>query len=131
MKKNIKNFYLAGSLILTIFAFGGCVALAVGAAAGAGGYAYIKGALEKNVDYSLEQSHRAALAALKDLKMEIKEDTLNINDAQVTARGKDKESISVVIESLTERSSKIKVRVGVFGDQDKSQVILNAIQKRL
>ena len=41
------------------------------------------------------------------------------------------QDVHVNVEALTERSSKLSIRVGVFGDEAVSQMILNAIQKRL
>ena len=50
MAKTLKNFGLMMSLGFLILMTSGCVALLVGAAAGAGGVAYVKGSLEKNFD---------------------------------------------------------------------------------
>ena len=43
----------------------------------------------------------------------------------------DGKRVKIHINALTERSSKITIRIGVFGDETKSQMLLNAIQKRL
>ncbi len=109
----------------------GCVALLVGAAAGAGGIAYIKGTLEKNFDRPVKRAHKATLAALKDLKLVIKEEELNQHSSKIKAEYPDETKVYIDITALTEKSSTIKIRVGIFGDQDKSQMILNAVMKRL
>ena len=37
----------------------------------------------------------------------------------------------VTIKAMTEQSAKMKIRVGIFGDEVKSQMVLNVIQKHL
>ena len=131
MLKQLKMFGLMlvlGSFVITT---SGCFALLVGAAAGAGGVAYVKGILEKNFDRSVAQVHRASLTALKKLKMTIHDDDVTQHNAKIKATDTDGKKVEVIIEALTEKSSKLQIRVGVFGDQEQSQSILNAIQKHL
>lgn len=124
---------LGALMVIVSLAMGcsGCVALLVGAAAGAGGVAYVQGGLEKNVDHSVAQAYKASLAALKSLDMFVTSKEQDPHSAKIKAEASDGKSVTIDIESLTERSSKIKIRVGIMGDQERSQIILNAIQRRL
>ena len=45
-----------------------------------------------------------------------------------TVEGKE---VKIDIESLTEKASKISIRVGLVGDEERSYMILGAIQKQL
>jgi hypothetical protein len=126
-----KNFCLHALLILLIFGHTRCVPLLVGAAAGAGGMSYAKGALSKNFEANVEKTHKATLKALKGLKLFIKSEELNKHDAMVKAEFEDGEEAKVFIDAVTEHVSKVTIRVGFMGDRDASQVILNAIQKQL
>lgn len=125
------NLSLAAVLLLLIFSNTACVPLLVGAAAGAGGISYVKGALSKNLEADVEEAHKATLKALKGLKMFIKSEELNRHSAVVKAEFDDGEEAKVFIDAVTEHVSKVTIRVGFMGDRDASQVILNAIQKQL
>lgn len=121
-------------LSLTIgstFLFQGCVALVVGAGAGAAGLAYIKGVLEKNFDRPVEDLYNASVKALEKMKIEI--DSKELKDHHAIIKGHDlkKNGVTIEVEALTEQASKLKIRVGLFGDQERSLTILNAIEKRL
>ena len=109
----------------------GCVPLVLGAAAGAGGMSYIKGSVEKNIEHSIEDIHEATLKALKKLDIFVLDDDITRHEATFKAEYPNGKKVEVVVEALTERSSKIKVRVGILGDQDKGVTILNAILRHL
>jgi len=128
MFKALKTF---GYLGLLIFATSGCVPLVLGAAAGAGGYAYVRGELERNFDNSVKDIHKATLRALKTQDVFVQMDELNLHSAKFRGEYEDGKSVTVNIESLTERSSKVKIRVGTFGDEVKSQGLMNAIERKL
>ena len=123
------------SLLAVVLASGislsGCIPLLIGAAAGAGGIAYIKGTLEQNLDRSVDKVHKAALTTLKELKITINKEESALHDSKIQAQYPDETKISIDVVALTEQSSTIKIRVGVFGDQEKSELILNAIRKKL
>lgn len=109
----------------------GCVPLIAGAAVGAGGVLFAKGVLEKNVDYSLVKVHKAALSACKKLDIYVREDIVNKADATIKGEYEDGKGVDIHIEALTEKATKIKIRIGVFGDEEKSYVIMNTIQQKL
>ena len=56
MSWHFKSLYLSIILLGAVTVSSGC-ALLVGAAAGAGGFAYVKGVLQKNFDYPLDRLH--------------------------------------------------------------------------
>ena len=126
-----KNLTFTVILLILAVSNTACIPLLIGAAAGAGGVSYAKGALSKNLEADVEETYKAALKALKGLKMFIKSEELNKHDAVVKAEFEDGEEVKVFIDAVTEHVSKITIRVGFMGDQDASQVILNAIQKQL
>ena len=131
MVKTLKSFGLMMFLGCLILAASGCVPLIIGAAAGAGGVAYVKGGLEKNFDKPVDDIHRAGVRALKKLKMTIKDDVITQHNAKVKAVDSTGKKVELDIEALTEKAAKLRIRVGIFGDQESSQVILNAIQRQL
>lgn len=115
----------------TLFFSSGCAALLVGAAAGVGGYAWVSGALVKEYPVSAEKTHQALLRALKQLDIHVTEDKGDRLSAVVRARLADGRAVKIGVDALTERSAKIRIRVGVFGDRLKSEMIVNALDKLL
>mgnify|MGYP001589084206 CR=1 FL=1 len=120
-------FLLAGVVISQ----SGCFALLVGAAAGAGIVAWINGDLEYNFDAPLNKVHRAVLRGLKKLDLAVTQDQKDKHNAKIKSAYSDGKDVNISINAITERSSKIKIRVGVFGDQARSEAILSAIQSYL
>lgn len=131
MRKAIHYFLILGCLGYSLTVMTGCVPLIVGAAAGASGVTYVRGKLERNVDHDVKHVHGATLKALKDIEVYVKTDVMGLHDAKITAEFADGKKVTINILALTERASKIRIRVGMIGDEMKSNVILNAIQKRL
>jgi hypothetical protein len=117
--------------IFSLITMSGCIPLLIGAAAGAGGITYAKGALVQNVDHTVSEVHKAGVAALKKLDLFVTEDKLDKHTAVIRAEYNDGQKIQVFIDALTERSSKITIRIGTFGDRAQSEIILDAIQKKL
>ena len=109
--KKIVNF-----MVLTVFILSqsGCLPLMVGAAAGVGGYVWVRGAIEQNFDASAEKVHDATVKALKSLKLTISDDTYDRLKAKVVGEFADGEKVTIDINALTELTSKIKIRVGIF-----------------
>lgn len=132
MLKCFKNYFvLFVSLLFLVVTLSGCVPLIIGAAAGAGGVSYIKGSLERNFDKSVEDVHEACLAGLKDLELFITSDELNLHSATIKFEFESGKKGSIGMQAITELSSKLKIRIGIMGDQTKSQMIMNAIQRNL
>ncbi len=121
-------------LFLTLFALTniiGCVPLLVGTAVGAGGLAYVRGSLEQNFDKSLKNLHTGSLRGLKDIKCTVHSDEFRQRLAKIKFTFTDGKDGTIAIEALTERSAKLKIRIGILGDETKSRVVLNAILRHL
>ena len=131
MKKSFKQIIF--SLCLGLFALtqAGCFWLAVGAAAGAGGYAWVQGGLEQNLNASAEKVHDAVAHSLNKLGLSIIEDHHDKLKGKVVAEFSDGQNVTVEVNALTERTTKLKIRVGVLGDKAKSEMILNEVKKNL
>ena len=70
-------------ILVSCLTLSGCVPLVIGAAAGAGGMAFMKGKLEKNFDLKVDQLHQTTLETLKELNLFVKTDELNVHSARV------------------------------------------------
>ncbi len=118
-------------VLAPVLLLSGCVALVVGAAAGVGGYAYVKGELVRVYDVPYEKAWTASLDTLKSLDMTIVDESRDKLKGIISAKRADDASIKVTVESLSEQSTRVKVRVGVFGDRSASERIHEEIAARL
>ncbi|MBF0554828.1 MAG: DUF3568 family protein [Nitrospirae bacterium] len=109
----------------------GCVAAVVGAGAGVGTYAYISGKLKYDFDHSVLYVHRATKEALEDMKLPIYEDRSDKLSAVLKSKFADGDEINISMESLSDRSSSISIRVGIFGNEKKSLSILEEIKRHI
>ena len=119
------------SFMLFALQLTGCAALLVGGAAGAGSVVYVKGQLKEDMAASVPVVHDASISALKELNLPIIEDAHDKLSAKITSRFADGNDVWIEIESVTAESSKITIRVGVMGDEQKSRQILDVIHKHL
>ena len=119
-----------GLLLLTV-SVSGCVALAVGAAAEVGGYAWVNGELVKEYQVSADKLQHATIRALKNLNTSIIEQKGDRLSARISGQFADGKKVNIGIEALTEKSAKIKIRVGMISDQTRSQLIADEIEKSL
>ncbi len=98
-----------------------------GGAAGAGGVVWVKGKLQEELSVPLSTVHQASLAALKELELPVIEDRKDKLAAAIRSEFADGKKVWIDIRFLTESLTKITVRVGVLGDQARSQKILEKI----
>jgi len=131
MLKKMKVVALGVVLLAFVVTQSGCFALVVGAAAGAGGIAWVQGVLEKNLDAPLNKVHVAAQKALKKLKLSVTQDIKDTHSAKLQSQYSDGKDVTINIEAITEKTCRVKIRVGVFGDQERSQSILDALERYL
>ena len=131
MKQSIKKMIFYSLLILTSLPLTGCVPLVIGAAAGAGGVAYVGGNLQMNLDNPVKSVHSAALDVLKQKGVFVTKDELSRHHSEIKGEFQDGKTVRISTKALTERASKIQIRIGVLGDQYHSAEILDAIQEKL
>ena len=95
------------------------------------GIGYLRGELKQNLDSSVEDVNKAALKALKDLDVFVIEDTLDRHKSIIKGEYADGKKVTIIIEALTERAAKVRIRVGALGDEVKSRTILGAVKDNL
>lgn len=115
----------------SVATFSGCVAVVAGAAAGAGTVAYVRGqltsTLAKNYD-AVERAANTALAQLQFVKTEEKKDALV---AIINARTAEDRHVEIKISRQTETLTNVRIRVGLFGDEALSRIVLDKINANL
>ena len=108
----------------------GCAVLAAGAASGTG-IAYLMGDLEATVKAEPPEIARAAEAAIGDLDLIRVSSTSSQIDAEIIGRSATDRKVLIRAKRQTDGISTLTIRVGAFGDEDLSHVMLEAIKKRL
>lgn len=124
--------WLALFLLGTVSLLGqaGCVAVVAAGAAGAG-VAWVRGTLEANVEQGLDRTYLAAQKALGDLEFGRIDDRKTGVDAQLVTRTALDKRVEIRLEKITPRTTRITIRVGVFGDESLSATILDKIRSNL
>jgi hypothetical protein len=126
----IKRFFLLISLASVVMASSGCFVLLAGAVGGAGTAVWLQSKLSQTVNGPVEQAVRGVKAGLKDLKVAVSKETVESDVTQLRGDYEGK-PYWVDIRKVTERSSKVEVRVGVPGDETLSRKFMDAILKRM
>lgn len=124
---------LAGIVVIMFLAnVYGCVAVVAGAAGGAGTSVWLSGKLSQEMNASLDRCVKATKSAMDSMKLEITKETVKEDVAQIMGKYTDGKTIWIDIHRISEKSSKVDVRVGaVEGDKDASASILKKIQQYL
>lgn len=108
----------------------GCFAV-VAAGAGAGAVAYVRGELESSLDANFDRALRASQRTIEQLqfaKVSEKKDALV---ATLLARNADDKRIEIRVESEGANRARVKIRVGIIGDESLSLTILDKIKSNL
>jgi hypothetical protein len=120
------------ALLLGVSAAGltGCVAVVAAGAAGTG-MAWYRGRLEANLDQNIEAVFVASQKALNQLEFANISNKKSTVDAQLVSRTALDKKVEITLQKVTDRSTKVIVRVGVFGDETLSMSILDKIKAAL
>ena len=108
----------------------GCVVVAAGAV-GAGAVAYVRGELESSLEADLGTAYAAAQRALAKLEFARIEERQSGLDARLVHRTALDKRVEIRLKKVTDRLTKIEIRVGVVGDQELSLTLLDKIQAEL
>ena len=120
--ESMKSFLFLLLISLMSLCGSGCAVALVGAGA-AGTVAYMKGDFESVEPYTVDEVFVAAKAALADLGISRINDEKDALSAQITARDASDKKVSISIKYLTDATSKVSIRVSLFGDESKSKKI--------
>jgi hypothetical protein len=126
-----KALFPCAAAIIVLSLLTGCAAVIVGGAAGAGTYAYISGELKVSENASLDRCWSATQGAMKDLEFTVTTSKKDALQGQVVAKTAADQKVEIRLTKTTDALTEIRIRVGTFGDQAMSQLIVQKIEKRL
>lgn len=108
--------------------------VAIGAAAaavGAGTYYYIKGDLKRNYEAPLDKTWDATVKALEALKINVESKQHDALTGVINGKLADGKSLSVNLKRINESTTEVGVRIGTFGDRERSEAIHDKILSNL
>lgn len=129
MKTNWKFWVVLATMALLPW-LSGCVAVLAGAA-GAGTVAWVEGRLDSTLNASLDDAERASGLAIKQLQFAMISEKKDALTADLKARTAEDKKIDIKVIRVTDKTSKIQIRVGLMGDEGQSLVILDKIKQNL
>ena len=122
---------LAALALASCSLLAGCGAIVVGAAAGAGAVAYIRGELEATEEAPIGAVVKATQAAIDDLELRLTSTEADAVSGKITAETARGTDIGISLKRVNDNVTRIHIRVGVFGDEDLSRLIHEKIRARL
>jgi hypothetical protein len=130
MKNPIRTLFCAALLSAAALLSSGCFAVAVAGAAGAT-VAYVRGTLETNLDHPVGALADAAQKAVEKMKFVVVSNRADVLSGEVIARTADDTKVSIKLKKMTDQTTHVSIRVGVFGDQAVSMQLLDDIKQHL
>ena len=119
-----------GALVATLMFTSGCVAVAAGAGAGAA-VAYVRGDLDATLKANYDKSVHAVEKAIDQLKLAKVSEEKNALKAVIITRNAADVKIEMHIERLADDATKLKIRVGTFGNDELQLEVLDRVKKNL
>lgn len=116
-------------LIVSLVGLSGCILVAAGA--GAGAVAYVRGDLEANLDAHYDKVVEATRKAVADLEFARISESEDSAKAVLVSRTAMDKKVEVTINNSANKLTNIKIRVGVFGDEQVSRAVLAKIKAGL
>jgi hypothetical protein len=111
----------------------GCIAAAVvaGAGAGVGTYSYMNRELTATYNEPLNEIWPKTLSAVKKLQLTFRKKEIDALGGTIEVRRSDGTLIKIRLTPMGDRDTSIGVRVGTWGDREKSELVHKAIRKEL
>lgn len=119
-------------LVMGMVASGCAVAvLATGAGLGAGTYAWLKGELRRTYPATYDAVWNASSDALQSLEMPVVSQQRDALKGTIMAKRADGSDVRIDVKYLTENTTQVSIRIGLFGDRPDSARVHETIQARL
>jgi hypothetical protein len=104
---------------------------AAAAAVGVGTYAYIKGDLKRSYAVPIDDAWEATVKAIEELKLTAESKKHDAFVGVIKGKMADGTGFEINLKRLSENSTEIGIRIGTFGDREKSEAIHDKILSKL
>jgi hypothetical protein len=123
--KRARQFLLMLVLTGTMVLNGGCIVAAVGL--GAGTVAYVRGDLQTVESAGIDDVYNASLKAVQELELRVATKSKDALAAEIIAYDAQDKKITIKLKAAAEGTTKLSIRIGVFGSETKSRLIYQKI----
>ena len=132
-KRMLEKSTQALFLLALAIQISGCTAAAIlaGGAAGAAGIIWTKGSLQETLNIPIAKAHKATVVALETFELPIQENNKDGLAARMKSRFADGAPLWISIDSVSESSTRISIRAGVFGNESRSRRLLEEIHRHI
>ena len=113
-RNNFRKLYVLASLAYLLISTG-CIAVVVGAGAGAGTFAYVDGQLSRTYQASYEKTFAVVQGILRDLEQPILEETTDGTQTTIRSERSDGTPMSVRVRIIDPEWTEVSVRTGHIG----------------
>lgn len=124
------SLVLAGAALAALTVTSGCLAVAAGAGAGTA-VAYVRGDLDTTLNANFDRSDWAVNEAIKQLQFAKVSEKRDALQAIIIARNAADKKIELRLDKLADDATKLKIRVGTFGDDTMTQAVLERVKANL
>jgi hypothetical protein len=126
---SLRLLVVLGTLAIT----SGCFLVAVGAAgaAGAGTVAYVRGELNATLGNQYNPVVDASSRAVSQLQFAMVSETRDAFNAEIIARTAQDKKIDITVTKQGDDLTNIRIRIGMFGNEEESRAILDRIKLNL
>jgi hypothetical protein len=121
-------FFLAITLAAAALGLGGCASVD---RAAQHTVAWVRDALQTQLDYPIDRVARASVEALRDMKFADVTAKTDVIYGVVTAKTARDEKVSVELTSISDGRTVVDIRIGVISDKAVATKILDHIKKNL
>jgi hypothetical protein len=129
--KSLVRIWIIAAGLASLAALPACFPVATGAVAGAGAYAYSRGGLGVMLPKSVDAVWGASRGAVSSLGLVVKEQRKDDLGGKLVASQAKGADVTITVERRGDDATRLDIRVGLFGDEEKSRAILRAIEARL
>jgi hypothetical protein len=128
-----KRTGIVALLPLLVLAAGCGPLLVLGAAgtAGTGAYVWYRGWVQQTIDQPHDRVHRAARSALDDLDIVVEDETSTQDSGVLDGYDAHSKRVMLKTKAVGEQATQVRIRVGLWGNQERSLQILEQLKKHL
>ena len=119
------QIFLVLLLVSPVVLVEGCVVVAAGGAAGT--VAYVRGDLQTVEAKDIDTVYRATEKAMDELGLVVSKKTKDAMSAKIIARDSQDKKITIKLNATAEGTTRLSIRIGMFGNETKSRLIYQKI----
>jgi hypothetical protein len=127
MAMSVLSVALLGLVLMTQ---SGCLVAAAAAGTGAA-VVYSKGDKDFTADATVAQCMSAAASTMQDLKYNIEKNESSASDGEIFARSATDRSVKIHVTYLADKSTRVNIKVGTWGDETITQQIWDTMRTYL